>query len=267
MAKFYFLSLFTFLTLSVGAQEVVGTWQLAQQAGALGVGPTMGSTEWWSNSTDDLAVRDCLFDDLFVFSDDGTFMNEQQGETWLEKWQGVVEDECGDPVAPHDGSNAATWEFDADNGTITLKGVGAHLGLPKVINGAEISDPAAAPDQIVYPVTFSQEDRVMTIDISFGGGFWRFVLEKQETSSDRNTLAAQTEISVYPNPASTELQVTSSDDVDYIVLRTLDGKEVGSNYNPFRTETLDVSQLPRGMYLLEVGANDTRTVHKVVLAN
>ena len=28
------------------------------------------------------------------------------GATWLEPWQGVDEEQCGDPVAPHDASNA-----------------------------------------------------------------------------------------------------------------------------------------------------------------
>ncbi|MFM7565943.1 MAG: hypothetical protein ACKO4K_04295, partial [Flavobacteriales bacterium] len=43
--------------------QVVGTWKLAPQAGALGVGPALGNTSWWSNSVGDLTTRACLFDD------------------------------------------------------------------------------------------------------------------------------------------------------------------------------------------------------------
>ena len=57
-------------------------------------------------------------------------MNIQDGETWLEAFQGADPDGCGTPVAPHDGSNAATWAYDADAGTVTLNGQGAYLGLP-----------------------------------------------------------------------------------------------------------------------------------------
>ena len=45
------------------------------------------------------------------------------GETWLEAWQGVDSDQCGVPVAPHDGSNASTWEVDAATGSVTLTGL------------------------------------------------------------------------------------------------------------------------------------------------
>ena len=45
------------------AQSVQGTWKLAQQAGALAVGPNQGDGSWWSNSANDLTVRDCFFDD------------------------------------------------------------------------------------------------------------------------------------------------------------------------------------------------------------
>ena len=54
-------------------------------------------------------------------------MDEMQGSTWLESWQ----EECGTPVAPHDGSNPATYSYTGD--TVTVVGDGA-LGLPKVHN-------------------------------------------------------------------------------------------------------------------------------------
>ena len=58
--------------------------------------------------------------------------------TWVEGWQGG--DGCGAPVYPHDGAATDyTYVYDADAGTITLNGVGAHLGLPKVHNGGELS--------------------------------------------------------------------------------------------------------------------------------
>ena len=41
-------------------------------------------------------------------------------------------------VAPHDGSAAATWSHDPEAGTITIDGVGAFLGIPKAITGAEL---------------------------------------------------------------------------------------------------------------------------------
>jgi hypothetical protein len=85
-----------------------GTWKMAPEAGALMVGPSPNDGSWWSNSEEDVVTRACYFDDEYVFNADGSFNNVQGAETWLETWQGVAEG-CGTPVAPHDGSNAATW--------------------------------------------------------------------------------------------------------------------------------------------------------------
>ena len=51
-----------------------------------------------------------------------------QGETWVEGWQGASEaDACAAPVAPHDGSIAATWSHDQSAGTLTITGQGILL--------------------------------------------------------------------------------------------------------------------------------------------
>ena len=113
---------------------LTGSWVLAPEAAALKVGPAAGNGDWWSNSEDDVTTRACYFDDHYVFNADGSFQNVMDGETWLETWQGVDSDQCGTPVAPHDGSSAASWEYDAASGTVTLTGLGAYLGLPKAVN-------------------------------------------------------------------------------------------------------------------------------------
>jgi len=121
-----------------------------------------------------VTARACLFDDVFSFGADGSFNNIMGDATWLEAWQGADEG-CGAPVAPHDGYGAATYSYDATAGTLTVSGAGAHVGLPKVINGGEISDPANAAALIVYEVT-ELTDTTMTLDINFGPGYWRFKL-------------------------------------------------------------------------------------------
>jgi hypothetical protein len=117
------------------AQNLADTqWQLYPGAGAMGVGPNQGDIGWWSNSEADVQTRACLFDDIYAFNADGSFQNILGADTWLEGWQGVAEG-CGAPVAPHDGSGAATWS--SDGSTVTLDGTGAFMGLAKVHNGGE----------------------------------------------------------------------------------------------------------------------------------
>jgi hypothetical protein len=181
----FFLTLILTMTFLVSFSQATpadhhidGTWKMSAQAAALGVGPTMGDISWWANSEDDLSTRACYFDDEYVFLPDGTFHNVLQDDTWLEVWQGVEADGCGTPVFPHNGSIEATWSYDAGAGTLTLDGIGAYLGLAKVINDGELTSPDNAPSSITYPVTFNSTNDTMTIDISIGGGYWRFILAK-----------------------------------------------------------------------------------------
>jgi hypothetical protein len=165
------------LTKQTVASPLEGTWRMSPQAGAFGVGPTQGDTQWFSNSLADVTTRACFFDDDYVFNADGTFNNVLGSQSWIEGWQGGS-DSCGIPVAPHNGSNPATYSYNTTANTITLTGVGAYLGLAKAYNGGELANPANAPAAITYTVT-SITANLLTLDISIGGGWWRFILAKQ----------------------------------------------------------------------------------------
>ena len=108
------------------AMELAGTWKLAPVEGAFKVGPNPDDGSWWQNSVADLTTRACLFDDEYVFNADGSFQNVLGADTWLETWQGVTAEACGAPVAPHDGSAAATYSHDASANTLTITGLGAY---------------------------------------------------------------------------------------------------------------------------------------------
>ena len=170
----------TYDLVKVQPSPLAGTWRLNGE-GAAGVGPTPGSKEWFAtNAANGAGVegRPCLFDDAFVFGADGSFSNQMGDSTWVEGWQGADADGCGAPVAPHDGSNAATFAYDEAAGTVTLTGVGAHLGLAKVVNGSELASPSAAPESITYTVlTF--DGSYMTVVVEAGDGvFWTYDLVK-----------------------------------------------------------------------------------------
>jgi hypothetical protein len=153
---------------------VVGNWKLA----FAGVGPSEGDTTWFSiDDTGPGGPRACWFDDVYNVADDGSFRNYQQGETWLETWQGVAADGCGAPVAPHNGSTAGAWSYDGAAGTVTINGLGSFLGLAKAVNGAELADPAAAPESVTYSVVELIDDS-LTIRVDVGGGWWEFQLAR-----------------------------------------------------------------------------------------
>ena len=155
-----------------------GDWKLAPAAGALAVGPNANEVgNWWSNDDASVTVRACLFDDVVKFGADGTFHNVMGAETWVEGWQGGG-DACAAPVAPHDGSASATYVYDADAATITVNGVGAHIGLPKVHNNGELAASADAVSSITYAIS-EMTASAMTLQVNYSGdAIWQFKLVK-----------------------------------------------------------------------------------------
>ncbi len=160
------------------ASPVEGTWKVAPEAASIGVGPAQGDLSWWAIDAAGVTDRACFFDDTYVFGADGSFMNNLGADTWVEGWQGGS-DACGTPVAPHDGSNAATYIYNPADGTITLNGTGAFLGIPKAVNGAELASPGDAPASVTYQVELLEDNTVMIVDINVGGEtWWRFKMVK-----------------------------------------------------------------------------------------
>ena len=131
-----------------------------------------------------VAERACWFDDRFVFGEDGSFQNVLGETTWIESWQGGS-DACGAPVAPHDGSASATFSYDEASATLTLTGKGAHLGLPKAVNGEELSSPSSAPDSITYQVlSLTSDGNYMSVTLETAPGvWWTFNLAKVPVSA------------------------------------------------------------------------------------
>ena len=158
------------------ATPLTGVWQMAPEAGSLGVGPSMGDISFFSCDAACVDLRDCYFDDNYVFGADGSFTNVLGDQSWIEGWQGGG-DTCGTPVAPHDGSNPATYVYDEAAGTLTLNGAGAYIGLAKANNQGELPN-VPVPDSITYNVTF-QDANTINVSIDIGGGiFWQFKLIK-----------------------------------------------------------------------------------------
>ena len=161
---------------------LVGTWKLSPVGGALAVGPNQGDGSWWSNPLSEVTNRACIFDDSIKLENNGNMTHYMDGSTWLESWQGVSSEQCGSPVAPHDGGSD-TWSF--SNNQLIVNGVGAHFGLPKAYNGGELDASATVPASRTYEVSFSTDSSQMYLDIASAGGgsgWWRFIYQKTSTS-------------------------------------------------------------------------------------
>ncbi|MCB4798275.1 PKD domain-containing protein [Neotamlana laminarinivorans] len=168
---------YKFVKDSATVSPLAGTWQIANEAGALGVGPAVGDITWWNCDDACVTSRSCYYDDTYVFGTDGSFQNVLGSETWVEAWQGGS-DACGTPVYPHDGTNAATYTYDSVNGTLTLDGLGAYIGLAKAYNSGEIANPADTPSSVIYNISFIDSSTINVYIESGSGVFWQYKLVK-----------------------------------------------------------------------------------------
>ncbi|MFM7628866.1 MAG: hypothetical protein ACKO44_05060 [Algoriphagus sp.] len=149
---------------------LVGSWKMEPVEGAMTVGPTAGSREWWFNTAADVTTRACFFDDVYTFNANGSFTMNLGTQTWLEGWQGG--NGCGTPKAPHDGKGSYTFTY--DGATLRLIGQGAHVALPKAVNAGELPN-VAVPNEVSYKVVSlveTQGVKRMTIQIETGTGVW-----------------------------------------------------------------------------------------------
>jgi hypothetical protein len=236
-----------------------GDWYIDPTAGALAVGPNADDLGWWSSSADDVTTRACLFDDIYRFGVDGTFENILGDQTWLEGWQEGQEGEgCGTPIAPHDGSNPATYSY-TDN-SVTVSGSGAFLGLAKVHNTGE--DGAPVDDTITYEV-ISVDDTYMTVHINFGPGVWafRFINSTALGIEDVNPVS---NFNFYPNPVNDMLTIKAQASIDSITVYNMLGQAVVRSTPNTTDSTVDMSALQTGAYFVQVSINNTLKTVRVI---
>ena len=163
----------------------VRRWVLAPEPYSWGAGPDEFNKDWWSADESILESRGCLYDDEYIFGPDGSFRVDHNGDTYREVWQGVDNDECGDPVPPHDGSTLGAWSHDHETGRLTLKGRGTYVVLPKAVNGLELASNSEVPEERTYRV-YPQDDGSVVLTIQAGYDWpiwWSFKLVRSSEAS------------------------------------------------------------------------------------
>ncbi|MDG1135767.1 MAG: T9SS type A sorting domain-containing protein, partial [Bacteroidales bacterium] len=164
---------------------------------------------------------------------------------------GMDPEGCGTPVAPHNGSIAASWSYEpnlgGNSGSLTLNGVGAYMGLAKVFNGGELSASADAPESITYMVTWNATEDTMTLDIAIADpGWWRFILVRADASGLNDNEYQVME--VYPNPASSVLNIKNHTDLESLHIYSVTGKMVLQTNDI--DGTIDISDFATGLYAI-----------------
>ncbi len=71
-------------------------------------------------------------------------------------------------------------------------------------------------------------------------------------------------LSLYPNPASDEITITSENAESLVILNTA-GQEIKTIVTPNKSEKIDVSELPQGVYIVKIKNSNHTTTQKFVI--
>lgn len=174
-------------TLSILTGCGVKTWVLMPDAGALTVGP-LGGGVWWSNGVADVTdpARTCLFNDEYTFTATGEFIFDDKGDFRVDdEGSAPWPTDIGLGIGCYDMSQIPSkykaWgsgnhRFTNTENTLTVAGLGAHLGLYKV---GENGTTAAPEKSITYEIVEITENRLV-VRKTFDWGYWAFVLTPKE---------------------------------------------------------------------------------------
>ena len=72
------------------------------------------------------------------------------------------------------------------------------------------------------------------------------------------------EISIYPNPANNNVTITSNNAKELVIFNSV-GKEVKIITNPLSTENINISDLPKGIYFVQVKNGNSILTKKLVI--
>ena len=200
---------FTLISPNESLQLLAGTssktWYLQREGAALGIGPAFGDNQWWAFGINTpLGDRPCILDDSFTFHTDGTWEFSSNGTIFIDSednggWNGPgVAEGCfedipanlmsanGDDLSAFADGGDYTFDYSADQNTITINGEGAYIGLANKTDTGDSFIPEATKTYQIFnfvdgPVADSlQMSLVNTAD----GQYWNFFLVSYENPAD-----------------------------------------------------------------------------------
>ncbi len=191
--------------------ETSKTWKLLRTINPatgefpISVGPADRSQIWFALGLQaPIASRPCLMEEEYIFSFNGNYEYRlKDNMVWAEAgvWPAAIQETCVDATVPAnmvnvDGADISAWgagmfsfDFDVAAGTLTLNGLGAHVGSSKVGTDAEYTTPQLG---VTYKVVSLETDgpvdmMVLETDIP-QPGYWQFRLVAYDDPNDEPDL-------------------------------------------------------------------------------
>jgi len=134
------------------------------------------------------------------------------------------------------------FELDIENGTIEF-----------ITNYEQFDSPAGYP--IIYGMTSSSEHQASTCEI--------FTFADIDCTTVNVEEAISEPVSIYPNPANDIVFIEAPKRIDYIDVFSIGGKKINRIHSG--TNKIDVSDLPTGVYLLQIYSNNNYFTKKILI--
>jgi PKD repeat protein len=166
------------------------TWKLFREGTSMSFGPNADNPAGWWSGLENNGARPCSYYQEFTFHFDGTYVFDDKGEFWGEF--GVFNDQwnyeiCFEALPENminkDGIDVSAWlsgthayTYNPSAGTITLNGLGAWIGIPKLGTTEETTVPVSTVTFDVVSITQETGYDLMTIAFDWGeAGYWQIV--------------------------------------------------------------------------------------------
>lgn len=166
------------------------TWKLFREGISMSLwsDPALTSNFWPGLSND--GSRPCLYEAEVTFHLDGTYEYDDKGMFWAEfgvfnnvdGCDNNTDEQCFDAVAANMvnacGEDVSAWlsgshtfEYDPSAGDLSLSGMGAWIGLPKLTTNGETRIPVSATNAKVSIEEFTGYD-VLKVEFIYDGTYW-----------------------------------------------------------------------------------------------
>lgn len=167
------------LTLLAGS--VSKTWRLYRVGASMGVGPNLENAYSWF-SLQNNGSRPCVYHHEFIFHRNGDYVFDDKGMFWgegLESGPMCIEAIAANMVNTN-GVDVSAWlggthqfEYVPSTGMVTLTGLGAWIGLPKVATEGEVTVPQTSVSFKISIEEFDGYD-LMNVQFIYEWGVWVF---------------------------------------------------------------------------------------------
>lgn len=201
------------------------TWKLLRVAAPgrwpLEVGPITKDQVWWAQGrdNDEIALRPCIMNDEFTFGRDGSYRFNSNGDFWAEGgvFDASVANLCQETNAANligpggldlSAFGDGTFTFALTTGTkptLTVSGLGAYIGLPKIGTDYEVSVPQQSvtldiiklSDGVVDTLILESDWKFQNNTSGLDDAYWKITLVHYDNPGDEPPIPAPKPVSSF----------------------------------------------------------------------